>query len=188
MAPKTSTKKNSPSKAPKKSDVDSDTQSKKTVDQKRKSRHQYDRLIHPAFTPFFSGLEAHLVATLSDKKSSAEDIHKAILGYDAKAYFATTFETKGRRSNKKNKEKGKRPLSTFMLFQEEMRPRVTQKLEKDLGRKPSQPEVVRQLGKLWNAMKEKPGGTERYQKMYEENKLKLSQKAADPLADSDTDV
>lgn len=180
-------KKGSPSKVAKKVEVETPVEQKKKPEQKRKSRHQYDRVTHQVFTPFFTGLDAHLVTCLAGNKVSAEDIHNAILSYDAKAYFSSVFEVKGRRAGKKSKKSGKRPLSTFMLFQNEMRPRVSAKLEKDLGRKPSQPEVVTQLGKVWNAMKEKPDGINRYKEMYEENKKKAEASKADGLADSDID-
>ena len=182
MAPTaTKSKKGSPLK---KSKVEVETRPVTKEKQKRKTRHQYDRVVHQVFTPFFAGLEAHLVSQLTGKVS-AQDVHNAIVSYDAKAFFATSFESKGRRS-KKSKTGGKRPLSTFMLFQEQMRPRVTEKLEKELGHKPSQPEVVTHLGKLWNSLKEKPGGIDVYKEMYEKNKLKAASAAkASELVESD---
>lgn len=155
-------------------------------DQKRKTRHQYDRVTHQVFTPFFNGLETHLVKSLEGKASS-EDIHNALISYDAKSYFSSAFETKGRRATKRNKTGEKRPLSTFMLFQDEMRPRVTQKLEKELGRKPSQPEVVTQLGKLWKSLKEREGGIDKYKKLYEENKKKAEASKVKDDFDSDNE-
>ena len=186
MVVKPATKKGSPSK----SSVKSVSPSKKKVvekktEQKRKSRHQFDRITHQVFTPFFSGLEAHLVTKLAGTKPTSEDIHNAIISYDAKAYFTQAFESKSKRSSRSNKNKAKRPLSTFMLFQEEARERVTQKLEKELGRKPGQPEVVVELGIIWNQMKEKPGGIDKFKKKYEENKRLLATKEADALQDSD---
>ena len=182
------TKKGSPVKT-KKVEVETPAVPKKKVgEQRRKSRHQYDRITHQVFTPLFTGLEAHLVATLAGNKVSSEDIHNAILSYDVKTYFSHVFESKNRRSSKKTKNKGKRPLSTFMLFQEEMRPRVTKLLEKELGRKPTQPEVVTQLGKVWNGLKEKPDGIDRYKKLYEENKLKAeAANKSSTLEDSDAE-
>jgi hypothetical protein len=146
---------------------------KPSVDNKRKSRHHYDRVTHGVFTPFFTGLEAHLAHVLCDGNAvTPENIHKAIISYDVKSYFQKQFEGKGRRVNKKARNGGKRPLSTFMLFQEDMRPKVSQKLEKELGRKPSQPEVVCHLGKLWNSMKQQPNGIDHYVQLYEANKRK----------------
>jgi hypothetical protein len=187
MVVKPATKKGSPSKSSVKSVSPSKKKVEKKTEQKRKSRHQFDRVTHQVFTPFFSGLEAHLVTKLVGTKPTSEDIHNAIISYDAKSYFTQAFESKSRRSNK-NKNKVKRPLSTFMLFQEATRSKVTAALEKELGRKPGQPEVVVKLGELWNKLKEKPNGIDEFQKKYEENKklaAAAAAKEADALQDSD---
>jgi hypothetical protein len=184
MAVKPATKKGSPSKSTK---VESPREvPKKKVEQKRKSRHQYDRITHQVFTPLFSGLEAHLTTKLVGTKVTSEDIHNAIVSYDAKAYFTQTFESKSRRSSRKTKQKGKRPLSTFMLFQEDMRSRVTTSLTTEYGRKPTQPEVVRKLALIWNDLK-KNNKIDKYKKLYEENKRKaeLANSGEDGLEDSD---
>ena len=163
---------------------------KPAVDNKRKTRHHYDRVTHQVFTPFFTGLELHLATQLckEDGGVTAEEIHKAVVSYDVKTYFQKQFEGKSRRSNKKTRNGGKRPLSTFMLFQEDMRPKISAKLEKELGRKPSQPEVVCQLGKLWNNMKKQPNGIDHYVQLYEANKRKAEASAAQQLDDEEDDA
>jgi hypothetical protein len=185
MAPKTAQKKGSPirtkpstsagvtTKAPAATLAAEDKKSKKS-DVKRKTRHQYDRVIHQVFTPFFSGLEQHLVSILCDKeKVVPDDVHAAIVGYDAKTFFQKQYEGK-RRVGKKSRTGSKRQLSTFMLFQNDMREKVSTKLEKELGRTATQPEVVTHLGQLWNSMKLQPGGIEHYKQLYEENKRKAA--------------
>lgn len=157
----------------------------KKVEQKRKSRHQYDRITHQVFTPLFMGLEAHLVEKLTGSKVTSEDVHQAILSYDVKSYFTKTFENKGRRSGKKSKNTGTRLLTDFMIFQAETRANVSARLEKDLGRKPTQPEVVIKLGELWQKLKEKPDGTEKYKQMYEKNKREAEAAAKNLVRDSD---
>lgn len=148
----------------------------KKSNENRRNRHMFDRVTHQVFTPFFAGMEEHLINSLPS--STPEQIHAAILSYDVKSFFQKQYETKGRRAAKKKPE-GKRLLSTFMLFQEDMRPKVTEKLERDNGgKRPSQPEVVRQLGKMWNQMKKQPGGIDHYKQLYEENKRKKAEAAA----------
>ena len=146
----------------------------KVAKARRTNRHQYDKITHQVFTPYFSGLEAHMAEQLSGKTASPAMVHDALMSYNAKSVFSANFEKR----SKQNRTKTKRPLSTFMLFQREMRERVSAKLEKELGRKPSQPEVVKQLGLTWNALKEKPGGIEKYQAMYEESKRRMAAETA----------
>jgi hypothetical protein len=148
---------------------------------KRKSRHQFDRIIHPVFTPLFTGLEEHLASKLD---ISHDVMHEAIVSFDAKASMSRAFESRNRRSARAKGNKVKRPLSTFMLFQEDMRPRVTAKLTEDLGRKPTQPEVVRQLGKVWNTLKGREGGIKKYEDMYAINK-KAAETAAKERSSAD---
>lgn len=199
MAPKTVAKKASPakpkagsSKSPSKEDVVEKEKEKKgphKVDagaaNKRKSRHQFDRVLHPVFTPLFTGLEEHLASKLNVPQ---ETMHEAIISFDAKASMSRAFESKNRRSARAKANKVKRPLSTFMLFQEDMRPRVTTKLTEDLGRKPTQPEVVRQLGKVWNTLKAREGGIKKYEDMYAINKKAAEVAAKEKSAADDLGI
>ena len=189
MAPKTVAKKGSPKATTSKTVTPAPVpveKPKTTAVNKNRNRHQYDRVTHQVFTPFFTGLEQHLSAKLcTDSPVTIEQVREAILSYDVKSYFQKQFEGKGRRSNKK-KNGTKRQLSTFMLFQEEMRGKISKVLEKDLGRKPSQPEVVRQLGKVWTQMKKSPDGIEKYKQLYAENKRKAQATENLPASDDES--
>jgi len=142
---------------------------------KRRSRNMYARTSNQLMTPFLTGLREHVVAALVAENVGTEEkldalLDSAIQSYDARKYFSSLYESRGRnRKNRDKKDGTHRVLSTFMLFQAEMRPKVLEKLVQVYGRTPTQPELVKYLGGLWTELK-KNGGTTPYEQKYEELK------------------
>lgn len=110
-----------------------------------KRRNPTHSMVNNLLYPWLEGLLKHLSESTG---VSLEQVRSSAL-----SYRPVNNET-GKRKQKVDPKKPKRPLSTFLLFQAVKRAEVAEAMRKETGAEPSATEVVRRLGAYWKLMAE----------------------------------